>query len=311
MQVGFIGGNDITKQYYNAISKNSFVKEMYFVDQSLINARSLIKNYSINYIDNETDFLKKCDVIILCGNYKKTEELIIKSAKKGAHLLIANPFILDKSTLKQIHLLSNEAGIQVQNAWSEKYNSAFISARPHINNPVFIDVARLIQYSPSNNKISVVNDLLLKDIEWVLSAAQSNVRKINANALSVISNDPDFINVKLEFDNGCIANLTASKVSELTLRKARIYNDKSVLFINFIEKQLKRSYKKSNYLEFEEMEIEMRDDTLNQWDDFTNSIQNSKEPESNLSCLIEAKELVELVLEKIRAKTTDFSSITQ
>ena len=311
MRIGFVGGNEITKQYYSAICNKSFVKGMHFVDQNIINARSIIKNLPLNYFENEIDLIKNCDMLVLCAHHKNAEELVIKSAKMGNHLLIANPFVLGKQTLKQLQLLSNEAGVKIQNAWSEKYNSAFMSAIPFVKEPVFIDVARLAQYSPSNSKLSVVNDLLLKDIEWVLSIANSNIRKISANALSVISSDPDFINAKLEFDNGCIVNLTASRVSELSLRKARVYNDKSVLFIDFLEKQLKRSYKKSSFLEFEEMQVEVKDDTVNQFDDFFESLENGKEPESNLSHMIEAKEVIEIILEKIRAKTSDFISITQ
>jgi predicted dehydrogenase len=171
---------------------------------------------------------------------------------------------------------------------------------------VFIDVARLSQYSPSQGKISVVNDLLFKDIEWVLSTVRSNIRKISANALSVVNNEPDFINAKLEFDNGCIANLTASRVSELNLRKARVYNDKSVVFIDFLSRQLKRSYKKATFLEFEEIAVDQRQEAVNQLDDFFSCIRSGKEPQSTLQDILETRDAAMAVLEKIKAKTNLF-----
>jgi predicted dehydrogenase len=306
MRIGFVGANNLTKHFYNAIGNYNNEIETSFIDASLINSRSFIKQYDMRYAENEQDFLNQTDAIVLCANYKNTDELINKAVRHGKHLLIANPFLLNYQTLKQLKNLSTEAGVVIQNAWSEKYNSAFSTAAPFINNAVFIDVARLSQYSPSNGKISVVNDLLHKDIEWVLSVVGSNLRKVSANALSVVNSDLDFINAKLEFDNGCIANLTASRVSEINLRKARIYNDKSVLFVDFLAKQLKRSYKKSSFLEFEDVEVNQLDDVENQLNDFFMCIEKRGESVSNLQHILDAKDVVSIILEKIMAKTNLF-----
>lgn len=306
MRIGFVGANNLTKHYYNAMPACISGVEMAFVDSSLINARAFIKQYDIKYCENDQDFLKQVDALVLCASHKNPDELVNKAIRQGKHLLIANPFLLTYQTLKQLKNLSEEAGIVVQNAWSEKYNSVFSTASPFINNAVFVDVARLSQYSPSNGKISVVNDLLHKDIEWVLSVVKSNIRKISANALSVVNTEPDFINAKLEFDNGCIVNLTASRVSEMNLRKARIYNDKSVLFIDFLAKQLKRSYKKSSFLEFEDVEVIIVDEAENQLNDFFFSIKGKKEPDSSLNHILEAKDVTAIILEKIMAKTNLF-----
>ncbi|HEY1038525.1 MAG TPA: Gfo/Idh/MocA family oxidoreductase [Bacteroidia bacterium] len=306
MRIGFVGANNLTKHYYNSLVSLGNTREASFIDSSLINARAFIKQYNIKYCENEQDFLKQVDAVILCAFYKNTDELVNKAIRMGKHLLIANPFLVSQQTLKQLKNLSTEAGITIQNAWSEKYNSAFLTASSYINNAVFVDVARLSQYSPSNAKISVVNDLLHKDIEWVLSVVKSNLRKVSANALSVVNTEPDFINAKLEFDNGCIVNLTASRVSEMNLRKARIYNDKSVLFIDFLAKQLKRSYKKSSFLEFEDVDVNTVDEAENQLNDFFRSIKEKKEPESNLNHILEARDVTTIILEKIMAKTNLF-----
>jgi predicted dehydrogenase len=280
--------------------------QCFFMEPSLINARALIKRYPILHKESEADFLSSIDVLIVCSAFKNSDELITKAMKRGKHVLLASPFMASYQVLKQLKTLAQEAGTVVQNAWSEKYNSAFLTSLPHVSNVVFIDVARLSQYSPSHAKISVVNDLLFKDIEWVLSTVRSNIRKISANALSVVSNEPDFINAKLEFDNGCIANLTASRVSELNLRKARIYNDKSVVFIDFLARQLKRSYKKGSFLEFEEIAVDQRQEAVNQLDDFFTCIRTGKEPQSTLHDILETRDAAMAVLEKIKAKTNLF-----
>lgn len=306
MKTGFIGANDFTKEYYYSINELYPDSECYFMEGSLINARAFIKKFPIVYTESIDDFLKAVDIIIVCGNQKNNDEVIIRAVKLGKHVLFASPFIINPDTFRQLKSLAGEAGTVIQNAWSEKYNAAYRSSEPYLNGAVFIDVARLSQYSPSNARLSVVNDLLYKDIEWVLSTVGSNIRKISANALSVVSTEPDFINAKLEFDNGCIANLTASRVSELNLRKARIYNDKSVLFIDFLSRQLKRSYKKSSYLEFEEINVLKSNDAVNQLNDFFAAIKMGSEPKSTIQHILDTRETVATIVDKIKAKTNLF-----
>lgn len=308
MKIGFVGANDVTKQYYNSIASYSDDHTYSFIEPSLINARAFIKRYPITYFEKDADFLKAVDVVIVCAFGKINDELVNKAVRMGKHILLAHPFVVSVAVIKQLQNLSQEAGVVIQNAWSEKYNPAYLTASEYINNTIFIDVARLSQYTPTNSKICVVNDLLFKDIEWVLGVVRSNIRKVSANALSVVNSEPDFINAKLEFDNGCIANLTASRVSELNLRKARIYNDKSVLFTDFLDKQVKRSFKKSNLLEFEDIEINSVQEIENQIIDFFSCITSGTEPKSGLQDILDSRDTSMVIQEKIKVKTNLFVS---
>jgi|LauGreDrversion4_2_1035121.scaffolds.fasta_scaffold129570_2 predicted dehydrogenase len=307
MKVGFIGGNEITEGFISDFKNNKMVTETHFMEEDMVKSRQIIKRWAdINYHVESTAFIKSIDALIVCGNHKKNHEYIVQAAKYGKHIILSDPHFLPIGIIRKLEHLESEAGIKIQIGGTEKYNSAFLAAKPFIKNPVFVDVARLSQYSPKNNTISVLHDLLYKDLDWVLSSINSNIRKISANSLSVTGEEIDFINTKLEFDNGCIANLTASRVSELNLNKARIYNANSILFIDFLNRQLKRSWKKTDYLEFEDLEITVCHDRYNQFHEFYKSINNEIEMSSIIPDFLKTKDVLELILEKIKMKTNPF-----
>lgn len=307
MKVGFIGGNEITEGYISDFNKNKKVTETHFVEEDLVKSRKLISRWKeLNYHIESSAFIKSIDVLIVCGHHKKNHEYIVQAAKYGKHIIINDPLFLPIGVIRKLEHLEHEAGIKIQIGGTEKYNSAFLAAIPFIKNPVFVDVARLTQYSPKNNTISVFHDLLFKDLDWVLSSINSNIRKISANSLSVTGEEIDFINTKLEFDNGCIANLTASRVSELNLNKARIYNSNSILFVDLLNRQLKRSWKKTDYLEFEDLDITIFHDRHNQFQEFYNSINNQSEITSTIPNFLNTKEVMEQIIDKIKMKTNPF-----
>jgi predicted dehydrogenase len=307
MKVGFIGGNEIADGYISDFKRNKLVSETHLMEEDLIKSRQMIKKHEhLIYHVESSAFLKQIDILIICGNHKKNHEHIVQAAKNGKHIIISNPQFVPIGIMRKLELLENEAGIKIQIGGSEKYNSSFLAAQPFIKSPVFIDVARLTQYSPKNNTISVLHDLLYKDLDWVLSITNSNLRKISANSLSVTGEEIDFINAKLEFDNGCIANLTASRVSELNLNKARIYNSNSILFVDFLNRELKRSWKKTDYLEFEDLKITIEHNRFNQFNEFLKSIKNEVEISSSISNFLKTKDVLELILDKIKLKTTPF-----
>ena len=307
MRIGFIGGNYLAIDFFNDFIKNNSVSEMHLLEQDIAQSRNMIKMCpEINYHIETKAFIDSIDSLIVCGFHKKNNELVVEGAKRGKNLIIVNPYLLAVGSIRKLQQLEAEAGITIQIGGTEKYNSAFIASKKYIKDPVFVDVARLTQYSPSNKGISVLYDLLYKDLDWVLSTINSNIRKISANSVSVTGSEIDFINSKLEFDNGCIANLTASRVSELNLNKARIYNSDSILFVDLLNYQLKRSFKNSDHLEFEDLEFERTTYRQTQFNNFYSTCNGVEEIQSTITGFLKTKDVLELIFDKIKAKTSPF-----
>jgi predicted dehydrogenase len=307
MRIGFIGGNNLAIDFFNDFVKNNSVTEMHLLEQDIARSRNMIKLCpEIKYHVETKAFIDSIDSIIVCALHKKNNELVLEAAKRGKNLIITNPYLLAAGSIRKLQQLESEAGITIQIGGTEKYNAAFLASKNYIKDPVFVDVARLTHYSPSNQGISVLYDLLYKDLDWVLNIINSNIRKISANSVSVTGNEIDFINSKLEFDNGCIANLTASRVSELNLNKARIYNSDSILFVDLLNNQIKRSFKKSNHLEFEDLDFDRNTDRLTQFNNFYFSTKGEEEIQSTITGFLKTKDVLELIFDKIKAKTTPF-----
>ena len=109
--------------------------------------------------------------------------------------------------------MAKEKGIIGQVGFVERYNEAFISCREFIKNPKFIESHRLSDFNPRGTDVSVIMDLMIHDIDIILSINKSKVKKIDASGVSIISSTPDIANARIEFEDGCIANLTSSRIS--------------------------------------------------------------------------------------------------
>src|SRR5208283_128320 len=119
--------------------------------------------------------------------------------------------------------LAKEANVKVQVGHVERFNPAFLAALPYFNNPMFIETHRLAEFNPRGTDVPVILDLMIHDIDIILSVVKSNIKKISASGVAVVSDTPDIANARIEFDNGCVANLTASRISLKNMRKSRFF----------------------------------------------------------------------------------------
>ena len=133
--------------------------------------------------------------------------------------------------------LAEEHNVMGQVGHVERFNPAFMAVNHMIDNPMFIEAHRLAEFNPRGTDVSVVLDLMIHDIDAILSVVQSDVKKINASGVSVISETPDIANARIEFENGCVANLTASRISMKKMRKARFFQRDAYISVDFLEKK--------------------------------------------------------------------------
>jgi predicted dehydrogenase len=133
--------------------------------------------------------------------------------------------------------LAKESNLKFQVGHVERFNPAFRALEGFELKPMFIEVHRLSEFNPRGTDVSVILDLMIHDIDIILHLVKSNVSYISANGVAVMSDTPDIANVRIEFDNGCVANLTSSRISLKKMRKTRLFQKDAYISIDFLEKK--------------------------------------------------------------------------
>jgi predicted dehydrogenase len=137
----------------------------------------------------------------------------------------------------EILKLVRESGTKFQVGHVERFNPALLALKGRSLNPMFIEVHRLAQFNPRGTEVSVILDLMIHDIDIILHLVKSDIKNISASGVSVMTETPDIANVRIEFHNGCVANLTSSRISMKKMRKMRLFQKDSYIGIDFLEKK--------------------------------------------------------------------------
>jgi predicted dehydrogenase len=162
----------------------------------------------------------------------------MEALRARKHIFIEKPLSETMEEAKKMVMLTNEAEVIVQVGHVERFNPAFQAALPYLKNPMFIETHRLAQFNPRGTDVPVVLDLMIHDIDIILSVVKSRVKNIAASGVSVVSESHDITNARLEFENGCVANLTASRISLKNMRKSRFFQKDTYISVDFLTKEL-------------------------------------------------------------------------
>ena len=187
---------------------------------------------------NQQELIDAVDCVDIVSPTGSHFQIASEAIKKSRHVFIEKPVTATTEEAKTLMHLAEEASVQVQIGHVERFNPAFISALPYIDRPMFIETHRLAPYNPRGTDVSVVLDLMIHDIDIVLSVVKSNIKRVAANGVSVVSDNPDIANARIEFDNGCVANLTASRISQQAMRKTRMFQRNAYIAIDLLKKNV-------------------------------------------------------------------------
>jgi predicted dehydrogenase len=156
--------------------------------------------------------------------------------KMGKNVFVEKPMANTIEEGKAIVNMVKEANVKLQVGHVERFNPAFTALKDLTLNPLFIEVHRLAQFNPRGTEVSVILDLMIHDIDIILSIVKSDVKSISASGVAVLTDTPDIANVRIEFNNGCVANLTSSRISMKKMRKIRLFQKDAYIGIDFLEK---------------------------------------------------------------------------
>jgi predicted dehydrogenase len=157
--------------------------------------------------------------------------------RKVKHVFVEKPMADTMDQAKEIVQLVKESKVKFQVGHVERFNPAFLALNGSQLNPMFIEVHRLAQFNPRGTEVSVILDLMIHDIDIILHIVKSDVRNVFASGVAVMTETPDIANVRIEFNNGCVANLTSSRISMKKMRKMRLFQKDAYIGIDFLEKK--------------------------------------------------------------------------
>lgn len=237
LKIGVIGAGHLGKIHIKCIRESEHFHFEGFFDTDSATAEAYAQQEQIKLFDTAEALIEACDVVDIVTPTLSHHLYACKALRMSRHVFIEKPLATTIEEARQIMLLADEAGKKVQVGHVERFNPAFVAAQPFLKNPMFIETHRLAQFNPRGTDVSVVLDLMIHDIDIVLKSVGSTVRKISASGVSVVSDTPDIANARIEFDNGCVANLTSSRLSMKNMRKTRFFQRDAYISVDFLEKE--------------------------------------------------------------------------
>ncbi len=237
LKIGVFGAGHLGKIHIQQWKEVSGVELVGFYDPDDDNAASAQAQYNIPRYTNELELIQAIDAADVVSTTTTHYDVAKKCLLNGKHLFIEKPLAHTLEQGLELVTLVKEAHVKCQVGHVERYNPAFLSLKDMPMNPMFIETHRLAQFNPRGTDVSVILDLMIHDIDIILHMVRSRVRRISASGVSVMSETADIANARIEFDNGCVANLTASRISLKKMRKMRIFQRDAYISIDFLDKK--------------------------------------------------------------------------
>jgi predicted dehydrogenase len=237
LKVGVFGVGHLGKFHVNNWKEIPEVELVGFYDPNDETAAEVAAKYQIKRFEDEDKLVAASDAIDIIAPTHFHFELAEKAIRKGRHVFVEKPLANTMDEAHQLVKLAQESDIKLQVGHVERFNPAFLALKDVELNPMFIEVHRLAQFNPRGTEVSVILDLMIHDIDIILSIVKSDVKNISASGVAVMTETPDIANVRIEFDNGCVANLTSSRISMKKMRKMRIFQKDAYIGVDFLNKK--------------------------------------------------------------------------
>lgn len=237
LKIGVFGAGHLGKFHLNNWKEIEGVELVGFYDPSERTAKAVIEKYNLKRYTNPEELMALVDAADVVAPTNYHFDLCKLAVRMGKHVFVEKPMCNTMDEANELVKLVREANVKLQVGHVERFNPAFLAVKDMQLNPMFIEVHRLSQFNPRGTEVSVILDLMIHDIDIILSLVKSDVKQVHANGVAVMTDTPDIANVRIEFDNGCVANLTSSRISMKKMRKIRLFQRDAYIGINFLEKK--------------------------------------------------------------------------
>src|SRR6476660_5150192 len=237
LKVGVFGVGHLGKFHLNNWKEITDAELVGFYDPNDETANEVAEKYQLPRFAKADALINACDAIDIVAPTNFHFELCEKAIRKGKHVFVEKPLANTMDEARQLVKLAKESNIKLQVGHVERFNTAFLAIKDLDLNPMFIEVHRLAQFNPRGTEVSVILDLMIHDIDIILSIVKSEVKNIYASGVAVMTDTPDIANVRIEVNNGCVANLTSSRISMKKMRKMRLFQKDAYIGVDFLNKK--------------------------------------------------------------------------
>ena len=237
LKIAIFGAGHLGKFHINNWKEIDGVEIVGFLDPNDQNAQEVEEKFQIKRFTDQDLLIEQCDAVDIVAPTSFHYTLCESALRKGNHVFVEKPLTNTMEEARDLVKLAKESNLKFQVGHVERFNPAFLALQGQDLQPMFIEVHRLAEFNPRGTDVSVILDLMIHDIDIILHLVKSNVSYISANGVAVMSDTPDIANVRIEFDNGCVANLTSSRISLKKMRKTRLFQKDAYISIDFLEKK--------------------------------------------------------------------------
>lgn len=235
VRIGLVGVGHLGKLHLKNILQipEAIISGIFDVDKSQV--EKVKAEFDVPVADSLEELFSKCDALIIATSTSFHFEIAQKALNAGLHVFIEKPITVTVEEAEKLIQLGNEKNRIIQVGHIERFNPALVALEKYQLSPMFIQSDRLSQFNPRGTDVAVILDLMIHDIDIILNLVKSDVEKVDANGVAVVSDSIDIANARIQFKNGCVANVTASRISQKKMRKMRMFQRDAYISIDFLQ----------------------------------------------------------------------------
>ena len=238
LKIGIFGAGHLGKIHLK-IAENSNIFELVgFHDSDFNVVNKILKEFDYKFFENPDALINSVDVVSIITPTISHFKIAEKAIKASKHVFIEKPIAQTDDEANTLVNLAIDYKVLGQVGHVERFNPAYQSIKSTLINPMFIEAHRLAEFNPRGTDVSVILDLMIHDIDIVLSLVDSPIKRIDASGVAVISKTPDICNARVTFENGCVANFTASRISMKKMRKTRFFQKEAYIALDYLTKKV-------------------------------------------------------------------------
>ncbi|MBK8955357.1 MAG: Gfo/Idh/MocA family oxidoreductase [Saprospiraceae bacterium] len=314
LKIGLLGAGHLGKIHLKCLMELPQWDLVGFYDISAQTRAEVEKLFGLKAFDNVEALIEKCDALDIVSSTSAHASLATSAIKARKHCFIEKPVSSTLEEAIELQKLSESYKVNVQIGHVERFNPSFAAVRPFIKNPRFIEAHRLSSFNPRGRDVSVVHDIMIHDLDLICLMANSPLKDLKANGVSLVSPLPDICNARIEFESGLVCNVTASRISMKQMRKLRIFQEDAYISLDMLDKEAQvirlvdepqdntieiDTHKGMKYISLVQPEIKNFNAIVEELKSFHKSIVNDEVPEVNLLEGIQVMTLVQAITKQI------------
>ncbi len=236
LKIGVLGAGHLGKIHLRLLNQSEKYELVGFYDPFQENAKKVAAEFGYKSFDSIAELIAAVDVVDIVTPTLSHFDCAKQAIQQAKHVFLEKPITNTVEEAEELIALAKQYGVKGQVGHVERFNPAFQAIKGKIEQPMFIETHRLAEFNPRGTDVPVVLDLMIHDLDVILSVVNSPVKKVSASGVSILSESPDIANARIEFENGCVANITASRISMKNMRKTRFFQKDAYISVDYLDK---------------------------------------------------------------------------